>query len=64
MGLTLGNYWQKGYADDYIAGFNYEHLWEIAERFELVYGYSRFRRVYDGLPEYQNYYFSRINWRF
>ena len=64
LALTLGNYWQKGYADDYIAGFNYEHLWEIAGRFELAYGYSRFRRVYDGLPEYQNYYFSRINWRF
>ena len=64
LALTIGNYWQKGYNDDYIAGFSYEHIWAAAERFELVYGFSRFRRVYDGDPEYQNYYYTRINWRF
>jgi biofilm PGA synthesis protein PgaA len=64
LSLTIGNYWQKGYDDRYIAGFSYEHIWAAAERFELVYGYNRFRRVYDGEPEFQNYYYTRINWRF
>jgi biofilm PGA synthesis protein PgaA len=64
LALTLGNYWQKDFADDYLAGAAYEHIWETADRFELVYGFSRFRRVYDGLPEYQNYFYSRLNWRF
>ncbi|HXV21838.1 MAG TPA: poly-beta-1,6 N-acetyl-D-glucosamine export porin PgaA [Desulfuromonadales bacterium] len=64
LALTLGNYWQKNFADDYLAGAAYEHIWETADRFELVYGFSRFRRVYDGLPEYQNYFYTRLNWRF
>lgn len=64
LALTLGNYWQKDYSDDYLAGAAYEHIWEAAERFELVYGFSRFRRVYDGQPEYQNFYYTRLNWRF
>jgi biofilm PGA synthesis protein PgaA len=64
LSLTIGNYWQKGYDDGYIAGFSYEHIWASAERFELAYGFSRFRRVYDGDPEFQNYYYTRINWRF
>jgi biofilm PGA synthesis protein PgaA len=64
LALTLGNYWQKDFADDYLAGAAYEHIWETADRFELVYGFSRFRRVYDGLPEYQNHFYSRLNWRF
>lgn len=64
LSLTLGNYWQKSYDDDYLAGFAYEHIWEATERFTLVYGFSRFRRIYDGSPEYQNNYYTRINWRF
>lgn len=64
LSLTLGNYWQKGFTDDYLAGAAYEHIWEAAERFELIYGYSRYRRVYDGQPEYQNYLYARLNWRF
>ncbi|MGW8313395.1 MAG: poly-beta-1,6 N-acetyl-D-glucosamine export porin PgaA [Desulfuromonadales bacterium] len=64
LALTFGNYWQKDYGDDYIAGISYEQIWDIAERFELVYGYSRFRRVYDGDSEHQNDYYTRINWRF
>jgi biofilm PGA synthesis protein PgaA len=64
LALVLGNYWQKDFADDYLAGAAYEHIWETAERFELVYGFSRFRRVYDGQPEYQNYFYTRLNWRF
>jgi biofilm PGA synthesis protein PgaA len=64
LDLTLGNYWQKDFASDYLAGFAYEHIWEFAYRFELVYGFSRFRRVYDGLPEYQNDIYGRLNWRF
>jgi biofilm PGA synthesis protein PgaA len=64
LALTVGNYWQKGFADDYLAGAAYEHIWETSERFELAYGFSRFRRVYDGLPEYQNHVFARLNWRF
>jgi biofilm PGA synthesis protein PgaA len=64
LDLTLGSYWQKNFASDYLAGFAYEHIWEFAYRFELVYGFSRFRRVYDGLPEFQNYTYGRLNWRF
>ena len=64
LALTIGNYWQKGYNDDYLAGFTYEHIWEAAERFTLGYGFSRFRRVYDGDPEYQNYWFAHLGWRF
>lgn len=64
LGLTLGNYWQKDFADGYLAGAAYEQIWEVAERFELIYGFSRFRRVYDGQPEYQNYLYTRLNWRF
>jgi len=64
LSLTLGNYWQKDFADGYLAGAAYEHIWEAAQRFELTYGFSRFRRVYDGQPEYQNYLYTRLNWRF
>jgi biofilm PGA synthesis protein PgaA len=64
LALTIGNYWQKGYNDDYMAGFTYEQIWEAAERFTLGYGFSRFRRVYDGDPEYQNYWFAHLGWRF
>jgi len=64
LALTIGNDWQKHYADDFLAGFDYEQLWEFASRFELVYGFSRFRRIYDGLPEYQNYTYGRLGWRF
>lgn len=64
LALTIGNDWQKHYADDFLAGFAYEQLWEFASRFELVYGFSRFRRVYDGLPEYQNYTYGQLDWRF
>jgi len=64
LGLTIGDYWQKDFSGDYLAGFTYEHILEFASRFELVYGFSRFRRVYDGLPEYQNYTYGRFNGRF
>jgi len=64
LSLTIGNYWQKDYADDYLAGLAYEHIWEFAYRFELIYGFSRFRKVYDGQSEYQNNLYGRINWRF
>jgi len=64
LALTIGNYWQKGYSDDYLAGVTYEQIWEAAERFTLGYGFSRFRRVYDGDPEYQNYWFAHLDWRF
>lgn len=64
LSLTIGNYWQKNYSDDYFAGVTYEHAWEAAERFTLGYGFSRFRRIYDGDPEYQNYCFAHLDWRF
>ena len=64
LSLTIGNYWQKGYSDDYLAGLAYEHIWEFAYRFELIYGFSRFRRIYDGQPEYQNDFYGRLTWRF
>ena len=64
LSLTAGQYWQENFGNNYLAGFVYEHLWETAERFELVYGFSRFRRVYDGLPEFQNELHTRLIWRF
>lgn len=64
LSLTIGNYLQKNYSGYTMAGFAYEHIWEVAYRFELIYGFSRFRRVYDGNPEYQNEFYGRLNWRF
>ncbi len=64
LALTLGNYWQDGYDDDYIAGALYEQTWETDYRFLLSYGFSRSRRVFDGGPDYLSFYFARLNWRF
>ncbi len=62
--LSGGRYLQKGYAGGTLLGLEYAHIWEAAYRFNLSYGVSRYRRVYDGDPEWTNAAFLSLNWRF
>ncbi len=62
--LSGGRYLQKGYAGGTLLSLEYAHLWEAAYRFNLSYGVGRYRRVYDGDPEWTNALFLSLNWRF
>lgn len=63
LALTAGGYWQNGHGVKPIGAALYEHLWQNDEQFELVYGATLTRRVYDGEGENGSEYYLRLNWR-
>lgn len=63
LAFSAGGYWQSDHGVKPIGALLYEHLWQNAEHFELVYGVALTRRVYDGEGENGNAYHLRLNWR-
>ncbi len=48
LALSAGNYWQENYGSNFISNLQYEHRWQLGNRFELTYGGARGYRYYDG----------------
>jgi biofilm PGA synthesis protein PgaA len=62
--VSAGNYTQRGYGSGIIFGFEYAHILELDNRRSMSYGLGAKRRVYDGDPEWNEYGFFSLNWRF
>lgn len=64
--LTIGSgrYWQENVDAENTWSIGYGHRFELAPRFELEYGITRERAVYDGIPEYDNTLSAGFVWRF
>jgi biofilm PGA synthesis protein PgaA len=62
--LTGGNYWQRNFGNNLIGTAAYEHglLWN--DVIDASVGVSYGRRVYDGDPENQLAFITRLSWRF
>ncbi len=64
VNLSAGWYSQRGFGGDYILGIEYAHILALGNRHNMSYGAGLKRRVYDGDPEWSNYAFFSLNWRF
>jgi biofilm PGA synthesis protein PgaA len=53
LGLSIGRYWEEGYAPDFTWGISYQHDWDFTEGCRLHYGVVHGRRVFDGEPEFE-----------
>ncbi len=62
--LSMGRYWQEHVGTNANWSISYEHIWSLNDRVQLVYGFSRSQRVYDGTPEFQKDYYGNLNIRF
>jgi len=47
LALSVGNYWQQNYGSNIVGNAQYEHRWQLANRFELAYGGVRGYHYYD-----------------
>ena len=63
MRLELGSYWQHAFKRDLTWSLGYEQSLRLNESVNLNYGVSRARRVFDGLPEYENALFATLDVR-
>ncbi|WP_302504225.1 poly-beta-1,6 N-acetyl-D-glucosamine export porin PgaA [Geoalkalibacter halelectricus] len=63
LAVSGGAYWQQDFGTRPVASLLYEHYWQTAERFYLVYGGALSRWAYDGRGETGSEYFIRLNWR-
>ncbi|MCB1745082.1 MAG: poly-beta-1,6 N-acetyl-D-glucosamine export porin PgaA [Gammaproteobacteria bacterium] len=61
--LELGSYWQHAFKRDLTWSLGYEQSLRLNESVNLNYGVSRARRVFDGLPEYENALFATLDVR-
>lgn len=64
LGLSIGRYWEEGYAPDFTWGISYQHDWDFTEGCRLHYGVVHGRRVFDGEPEFETAVIAGINVRF
>ncbi|MCC6303501.1 MAG: poly-beta-1,6 N-acetyl-D-glucosamine export porin PgaA [Gammaproteobacteria bacterium] len=64
LALSAGGYHQEDFGSDTLWAAQYEQRWSPQDRFDLVYGLIRARRVYDGVPEYQTTLYLNLDWRF
>ncbi len=64
LSVSAGPYRQRGFGTVTLASATYEHIWELGDRFDLLYGASRHRRFYDGEGEYHNRLHAALAWRF
>ena len=62
--LTLGNYWQQGYASGAVGAVRYEQVWRNDPLTELRYGVEFARSRYDGVNERNGIFFINLNHRF
>jgi biofilm PGA synthesis protein PgaA len=47
LAVSVGNYWQQSYGSNIVGNVQYEHRWQVANRFELSYGGIRGYHYYD-----------------
>ncbi|PPD48497.1 MAG: hypothetical protein CTY13_04580, partial [Methylobacter sp.] len=47
LAVSVGNYWQETYGSNIVGNVQYEHRWQVANRFELSYGGVRGYHYYD-----------------
>ena len=64
VSVSAGYYSQHGFGGDYTTGFEYAYIMGLGHRYNMSYGVGIKRRVYDGEPEWSNYVFLSLNWRF
>lgn len=64
LGLSLGLYQERGYADKPVGGVFYEHEWRWYERLNLIYGLALNRPAYDGAYETHTRLYLNLRWRF
>jgi biofilm PGA synthesis protein PgaA len=64
LALSIGNYWQDGFDSGFLWSLSYQHRWKLSDTLALSYGVSRSRRVFDGVPEFENAFFGDLDVRF
>ena len=64
LALTGGTYKQTNQSVRLVWGAQYEHQWNWTQRFDLSYGISRTRRVFDGKAELATRLYLAVDWRF
>lgn len=64
LALTVGDYWQSGFANGAIDAIEYQHRWELDRDLSLRYGVGRALRPYDGVREARNFATLTLLWRF
>ncbi|HEY4732788.1 MAG TPA: hypothetical protein VIH66_06030, partial [Gammaproteobacteria bacterium] len=64
LGFGIGSYHQTGFGTRGTWNARYEHDWEINDQFNLMYGISRSRHIYDGDSELRAQIDLSLAWRF
>jgi biofilm PGA synthesis protein PgaA len=64
LALTAGTYHQEDFGSDNTWALQYEQRWNPNDQFDLVYGVTRARHIYDGDAEYQTTLYLNLDWRF
>jgi biofilm PGA synthesis protein PgaA len=64
LALTAGTYHQEDFGSDPTWALQYEQRWAPHDQFDLAYGVTRARRIYDGDAEYQTTLYLNLDWRF
>ncbi len=64
LGLSISDYWQQDFGSGYTGSINYQHNWKYSNAFEISYGVSYTRAIYDGVPENAFGFSASLNWRF
>ena len=62
--LGVGQYWQKNFSTNITWMMSYEQQVKWDDSLEFAYGVRRNLHPYDGVDEYFNQYFCRLNWLF
>ncbi|RLA23479.1 MAG: poly-beta-1,6 N-acetyl-D-glucosamine export porin PgaA [Gammaproteobacteria bacterium] len=62
--VSTGFYNQKNFSSGGTWALQYEHRWKARNRFELLYGTSYAKNLYDGDYEYEWNYYLTLDWRF
>jgi biofilm PGA synthesis protein PgaA len=62
--FSISNYWQQNFGSGYTGSINYQHDWKYSNAFEILYGVSYSRSIYDGVPENAFGFSASLNWRF
>ncbi len=62
--VSVGNYWQQGFATGTLYDVHYEQEWNADDRLTFRYGIGRNDHPYDGVQTTSNYAYSYLNWKF
>lgn len=61
--VSGGSYWQEGFEGRPTGLIRYEHVWRTSPGFGLRYGFTAWRRAFDGVREDRSSLSASIDWR-